>query len=802
MTKQTGVELLAPAGSLQSFFAALEYGADAVFCGLQSFSARAKAKNFSLDELEQMVGHAHKLDKKVYVAFNTLIQDAELEQLVEVLAIVEGIGVDALIVQDLGLYRLAHIHFPAIPLHASTQMVVHNLAGVRVLEGLGFERVVLARELSLAEISHISKNSHLEIEHFIHGALCYSMSGHCLFSSYIDGKSGNRGRCAQPCRRRYHQGETSGFYFSTSDFSAIELIPDLVAAGVMSLKIEGRMKSAEYVAAVVAAYRTVLDAAKGEEQKAIAQAQKHLEGAMGRKSSTGFLPGRGGGDIVLPQIKGGLGRIAGKVERVQGGQISFRSSETIHVGDRLRIQPTNDRGGQGFTVRRLLLGQKGSKVAGKGSFVTIPLPPLEKSSRKFRVGLGDEIFKVGMGKSFTLSEEACRRKLKVAPKQAHEVVLRITCVEESATLTVFATVAGIEYQKSYGVEMIPAKRTPLNHETLLKVFSHTGYPLLSCGTLQESELPPVVIKPSRLKAIRCDFYGELEECVLSIQHKAERVRQRSIIAAIMAPEREEASTSEPEFAQVYVVSDSLVDLESVTEAPDILFIFPVDKEFLEGVRLQTFSETECGQIIWDLPSVCFDSDWLWLVGAVETLRSLGFLAFRLNNISQFDLFQFTTGLHLLAGPWLYTLNGQTHHFLAERGCEKMCLSIEDDKENIIQLLQRGLSEQLLITLYGRVDLFTSRITGIAERGEINLRNDQGGQVHLRQSEGLTLTMADKAFSLLGSCGELKRAGGQNFILDLRGLGFGSTTGKNIMDAFLSDRPLEGTVTLNFKRGLL
>ncbi|MCK5071059.1 MAG: U32 family peptidase, partial [Desulfocapsa sp.] len=182
------VELLAPAGSVQSFFAAIESGADAVFCGLKVFSARAKAKNFTMEELSQLVGYAHRLNKKLYVALNTLVKENELPELITVLQELEYLSVDGLIIQDLGLYHLLHTYFPKVPIHASTQMVIHNLAGALFLEKLGFERVVLARELSLTEISHISMNSTIEIEHFIHGALCYSMSGHCLFSSYIDGR--------------------------------------------------------------------------------------------------------------------------------------------------------------------------------------------------------------------------------------------------------------------------------------------------------------------------------------------------------------------------------------------------------------------------------------------------------------------------------------------------------------------------------------------------------------------------------------------------------------------------------------
>lgn len=358
LLKQKRPELLAPAGSLESFFAALESGADAVFCGLKTFSARAKAKNFTLSELERLACYSHSKKKKIYVALNTLIKEVELSELVDVLVALSHFRVDGLIIQDLGLYRLAHTHFPAIPLHASTQLTIHNIAGVQMLERMGFTRAVLARELSIAEIAHIRSQTTLELEHFIHGALCYSISGHCFFSSYLDGRSGNRGRCIQPCRRRYHHQGHPGFYFSTSDFSAIDCIPQLAEAGVMSLKIEGRMKSAEYVATVVSAYRKVLDSSHGSAKESVVEAKRMLADAMGRKSTAGFLSGTGGADIVLPERKGGIGRILGKVERLQGGAAFFRTDGVVHVGDRLRIQPGNDRAGQGFTVRTLYLGKK------------------------------------------------------------------------------------------------------------------------------------------------------------------------------------------------------------------------------------------------------------------------------------------------------------------------------------------------------------------------------------------------------------------------------------------------------------
>ena len=265
-------ELLAPAGSLEAFFAAMEKGADAVYAGLHEFSARAKAKNFSLGQLERMLAYAHGQGRRVYVTLNTLVKENELPQLVDLLAALEGMRVDGVILQDMAVARLIREHFPGIPLHASTQMTIHNSLGVKQLEELGFERVVLARELHIDEIKSIVAVSRAEIECFIHGALCFSFSGQCYFSSFLGGHSGNRGRCAQPCRRQYTYRGKEGYYFSTNDFSSIDMVPQLIDAGIASLKIEGRMKSAEYVASVVGAYRLVLDAPERKRAEAVTEA--------------------------------------------------------------------------------------------------------------------------------------------------------------------------------------------------------------------------------------------------------------------------------------------------------------------------------------------------------------------------------------------------------------------------------------------------------------------------------------------------------------------------------------------------
>jgi putative protease len=785
------LELLAPVGSLESFFAAVENGADAVFCGLKTFSARAKAKNFTLEELELLKGYAEARGVKIYVALNTLIKECELRAIIELLAELDSLSVDGLIIQDLGLYRIAHQHFPEIPLHASTQMLTHNLAGVLMLQHLGFRRAVLARELTLQEITAISRHSSLELEHFVHGALCYSMSGHCLFSSYIDGRSGNRGRCIQPCRRRYHMGSESGFYFSTSDFSAIELIPDLVKAGVSSFKIEGRMKSAEYVATVVSSYRMVIDAAAGEEKKTIQAAQENLSNAMGRSSSHGFLKGTDNKDLVLSKQKGGIGKIIGRVQGVQSKSVSFKTVDAIHVGDRLRIQPGNDRAGQGFIIRTLKIQNRTVKRAGGGSFVSIPLP----FQAKFRNG--DLVFKLSTGKAFTMSEEACSRRLSSAALRSHPVHIVIHCTPD--VLAVFATVAGLEVEKKYSVQSVVAENSPLSEETLSKVFSSTGNAVLSLASLQADNLPSIVIKPSRLKEIRREFYGDL---VSALQTKLQQKKNIKLqeIESTLEPGVDESIVQEE--STLFVVSDDIQDMDVVSENPDIQFIFPLTESFYKRVfqtkeHVQGIKE----QIIWDLPSVVFDGKWAELEKMVASLKDFGFDTFRLNNHGHCMIFSKYSAVKLIAGPWLYSMNSQAMKVTSELGIHKWTLSLEDDHFNIGELLAGKEGRNILVIVYSPVDLFTSRINPSVSEENFILESGTGELLNLTRKHGLTLTQAEKPYSIIGNLDKLQKMNCSNFVLDLRGNGLLSTKGRDILQAYYEDRYLPGVTPFNFERGL-
>lgn len=295
-----GMELLSPAGGMAQLKAAVQSGADAVYLGAGSFSARAGADNFTYDELKEAVEYCHMYNVKVHCALNTLIKEHELEEAVRTAAEINRCGADAVIIQDIGLASYLRQKLPELEMHASTQMTVTSLEGVKYLEEQGFDRVVLARELSLAEIERIARGAKAEIEVFVHGAVCMCYSGQCLMSSVLGGRSGNRGRCAQPCRLPYEMIENGrrcggAYILSPKDMALISHLKELEKAGVSSLKIEGRLKSPEYVSAVTGVYRKYLDSCGRVTKEDMAE----LRNAFSRSGFTdGYLSGRLGSEMM------------------------------------------------------------------------------------------------------------------------------------------------------------------------------------------------------------------------------------------------------------------------------------------------------------------------------------------------------------------------------------------------------------------------------------------------------------------------------------------------------------------------
>ena len=341
------IELLAPAGSVESFHAAIDAGANAVYLGLGDFNARIRAKNFTVRDLSTLLPHAHSRNVKIYVTLNTLIKQAEVKFALNILYQLDQLGVDAVIVADLGLMKLASTHFPDLRIHGSTQATAHNSYGVSMLKSLGAKRVVLARELSLDEIREtVKKSAPTEIEVFAHGALCYGISGMCLASSFIGGASGNRGKCTQVCRRKFRCDVNCGracgqcgYFFSPHDLQAVTAVSKLADAGVASLKIEGRMKGPEYVSTVVKAYRRAIDS-PADMNKSVDE----LKYDFGRAKTMFFLDGCASVGID-PARPSGTGILVGTIS--ESGDKSFTVSTHMDTdidickGDRLRVQPQN-----------------------------------------------------------------------------------------------------------------------------------------------------------------------------------------------------------------------------------------------------------------------------------------------------------------------------------------------------------------------------------------------------------------------------------------------------------------------------
>ena len=329
-------EILAPCGNPAAFRAALSAGADAVYLASDRFGARAYAGNFTRDELLQTIEEAHLHDVKVYLTLNTLLKDEELRELPELLDPLYKEGLDACLVQDLGVYRVLRERYPELELHASTQMNLCSLEGAAYAKSLGFSRVVPARELTLAELRQIREKVGIEVEAFVHGAMCFCYSGRCYLSSFAGGRSGNRGRCAQPCRELYN----NKYLFSMKDLCTLESVPDLVEAGIDSLKIEGRMKNEYYVAACVDAYREMVDdcmAGDFRPEKA-ARYRERLTEVFHRGGFTGgYLFNTGGPDMLDEVQSGHAGVSVGTLTGIGKGEVNVSLEKDLHAGDSLEI---------------------------------------------------------------------------------------------------------------------------------------------------------------------------------------------------------------------------------------------------------------------------------------------------------------------------------------------------------------------------------------------------------------------------------------------------------------------------------
>ena len=510
------VELLAPAGSFDALKAAVEAGADAVYLAGEKFGARAYAENFAGEQMLKAVEFAHLRGVSVHVTVNTIIADEELDEFAAYIKFLRRANVDALLVQDLGAASIAKQVAPEIPLHASTQMTIHNSEGVKALAELGFTRAVLSRELTLNEIEKICRESPIETEIFIHGALCVCWSGQCLMSSMIGGRSGNRGRCAQPCRLPYELVDESGknllsdagkYLLSPKDLNTLDLLPQLVDTGVTSLKIEGRMKRPEYVATVVKVYRDALDrkTSTPEDRRKLAQ-------IFNRDFTTAYLEKNPGKNLISDMKPNNRGMLIGRVAEVGRDKIVLKLSGQLNAGDQVEIW-VKVGGRVTFTVEDFDL---------RGDLCTIKIP----STKGVRIH--DRAFKIFDAE---LTAEA-RKYFTGAPVRRISVVADVQAkLGEPLTLTLTDSEGNSATAQTNFISE-PAKNRPLTLDTLKNQIGRLGNSIFTLKEISAELEDNLMIPVSELNDVRRRVVEQLETARLK---KFERTKISVPAAAPLVP---------------------------------------------------------------------------------------------------------------------------------------------------------------------------------------------------------------------------------------------------------------------------
>ncbi len=510
-------EILAPAGSMEALRAAVSAGADAVYLGGSRFGARAYADNFGEAELLEAIAYCHRYGVKVYLTVNTLFRNGEMKELYDYLAPLYEAGLDAVIVQDLGVMSYLNQQFPGLPLHASTQISITTGYAYRLLKDYGVTRIVPARELSLEEIKRLKAGENApEVEVFVQGALCYCYSGHCLFSSLLGGRSGNRGRCAQTCRLPYTLWDREGdridynggeYLLSTKDLCGLEAVPELIAAGVDSFKIEGRMKRPEYVAVCVRAYRRAVDACrKGEfNRKLVEDGQREMAEVFNRGGFTkGYYHQKNGESMMSVKSPKNAGVCIGKVERSGRNRLEIRLSGDVEKGDLFVVEGNEE---------EVLTAAEGMK---RGQILALNTSGRQKDC--------------GNKKVFRVRNAQLEQELKQYAASSGEITLRGKAefiVGKPAVLTFFGNCGGREYKiAAKGVVVQEAAKNPVTEETIYAKLCQTGGTGFHFEEMQISLSENAFYPMKELKELRRRAIKQLEESVLG-QFRREKVERLS-----------------------------------------------------------------------------------------------------------------------------------------------------------------------------------------------------------------------------------------------------------------------------------
>ncbi len=778
----TQPELVAPAGSWEAFLAGLEAGADAFYLGLQEWSARGRARNFSPGDLRRLVPLAHAEGRRVYVALNTLLREDEVPRVAETVWDLLCLGVDALILQDLGLWRVCREAFPEARLHASTQMSVHSSAGVRHLERSGFSRVVLARECTIAEIAAIRRETSASLEVFVHGALCFSLSGQCLASTLLLGRSANRGWCAQPCRWGYRSPgqERERHPLSTADLCLVGRVWDLARAGVDALKIEGRLRGPDYVHGVVRAYRKVLDAPESDREGALGAAREILAGTAARPFCEGYAVHPRPRDVLRHRDTPVLGERVGRVHRWKAGSLVLSCDTELRRGDRLRI-PTGPRGESvSFTLR----GFRKRKVPGGFRYET---------ECGEQVSRGDPVFRVKTAAGEALEQRLARQGRRIAGEEGLPLELRVSFGPGS--LRVSARCGPVEAQGTFAVPMFPAERHPLDYTTLRKRFERLGGTPYRLARLSiEGDIPAVVIPPSRLNEVRREILEALEA-----ERAAEGGRRARRATACRGGGPQPSAGDK----RLWIRVETARTLWAAAREPFHRLVVVMTKECLRARDRLVQELKGRGRVVWELPVWIAEGDLALYRGRLERLAAEGFREVCVTNPAHFDLVG-DLPLVLHGGRELNALNGWSAAALRDLGCRSFVVSPETDRENLGRMAGRGWPIPPVVYTFGHLPAFLTRLDPGAAWPEGATMETVAGDRLFRSAVPKPLVRDPWTRVYLGKplcwshrMGELRGLGIRDFLFDLQGRPFGSREVRIILKKFQTERPLSDTMEAGY-----
>ncbi len=695
------IELLSPAGSISTAICALDAGADAVYGGVADFNARKRSENFTFEELSKCICYAHSCGKKFYIALNTMIKEQELANFARILAKIAALKPDAAIVQDLGVLRMVRKYFPDLPIHASTQMALHNSAGVRGAAAMGVGRVILERQLSIEEISAIVKKSPVEIEVFVHGALCPSLSGICLMSSWISGQSGNRGLCKQPCRRAFRDssGKTA-FHLSCRDLCAIDDLDLLMQTGVRSLKIEGRLRKNDYVHYTVSAYRLVLDSKPAERSEAIKEAKEMLALTCPRSLAS---PPKGEApfhSMIESGKSGNVGIPVAKIEKMHRRGFEVYCLKKIHLGDRLRIQPASNAKGSIFTAREIFIDGKSAVESPPGRRCVLDS---ERSASP-----GDMIFKIGESLP-DLEKKIARLPLR------HPLGIELSVEINEGGFAAKADSKGFEsFRWTRDVLLEPARSNPVRKEQIEEDFMATRTQFLQVSKITVAMKEGLFLPTSVLKESRRQFW----ECA-TVHFKQGGVPDGEVPAKLFS-----------EIESIRPRSDEAPEITVESGAEEIV---PHGKTGIKADGLFRINP-DTDEVI--LPFFCSEKNLPELESAIDLAFQRGVRRFRVRSLFALFFLKKYKGIRMASAYPLCSMNSFSIAELKELGFSKVQISPELDEKSISDLIGKS-PVPLEIFASGSIPILVTRAHVSADSF---LRDEFGALFHLsrQQKDGLTL----------------------------------------------------------------